>query len=1240
MATNNWTQDQLRAIERRNKNILVSASAGSGKTAVLVERIIQKILNEYLDVDKIMVVTFTNAAAQELKEKILTAIYNTLEKEREPKKINHLRNQLVYINRASITTIDAFCYKLVKENFNILNVDPNIRICEESQSLLIKTKVLEDLLEEKYESYVDENNVFGLYNILELFNGKEDEFLEGILRIYNFIQAFPYPIAWLKEQIEKYNIDENLDLYETDFGKDIYNDIISELELCISKYDEKLSKILGIDDFNKCAILLENDKNMIKKCIAIDTPSWDKLFSNLQEIEFSRFSIGKVSDEELKEEIASFRDKEVKDVIKKINKKIYAKSKEILSDNKIAYRYITYLYDFIVSFDEAFKEEKKKAGVAEFNDIMHYALNLLIDEEDNLTDIAYALKSKYKEIYTDEYQDTSYVQERILDAVSKEDNRFMVGDIKQSIYGFRQARPDIFNNKYIAYTLDEECKEDEKSCKIILSKNFRSRHEVIDSINYIFEKIMSMKNGQCEYGTHESLKCGNISYPEKSDIDYTTQINIIDLKDQNIDMFSNENEEDYEIDEDLSSTQIEAKCIAFKIKEIVNNMKVTQKDGTLRKATYKDIVILLRSVKNKADIIEKALKENDIPVFCDTSSSIFEGDEVKLILAFLKVLDNPYQDIFLISIMYSIIGNFTLDEITKIRLYDSSSYVYDTLNYILEDDKFKEENSEIYEKIVDFLNLIKNYTTYSKIYSISDLLIRLYKDTNIYYQFGLEENAESKKANLNYLIELATTFYSNVGNTLNAYIRYIDNLKDKQDSSTSGAKIIGENENVVRIMSIHKSKGLEFPIVIIADTAKKYNLKDAQSKRVVSHYNYGMGIDIVRSDLGITYPSLIKQAISSVIIKETKSEEIRLLYVALTRAKEKLYIFATTKDYEKELNNQLLSIKNGKFNETLIGNATSYYKLLLPVIKYYNEYEGNKKELDINRIEIKSSTTDEELKKMMIQEDDEDTRKSANELIEELIYDKKTEVDSDIIKTLDENLNGTYVYMDDTMSPSRISVSNLKKNKAQEDGIIATSKIKDEENFVFDEEIKKELEEKFKAPSFMCDEDNKYTAVRKGLLIHFILQNLDLKNINTKSELKDYINKLEESKVISSNDKKYISINRIYSFLNSKIGKELKNAKKIYREYEFILEDKNISNSLIQGIIDLFYVTDDGRVILVDFKTDKLDAQEEYIKRYKIQLDIYKEAINKLTEYTVDKVYIYSFNLNKEIEIMGDEYAK
>lgn len=1224
MATNNWTEDQLKVIRKRDSNILVSASAGSGKTAVLVERIIKKVLDEYLDVDKILVVTFTNAAAQELKEKILNAIYKALDTENDPKKVNHLRNQLIYINRANITTIDAFCFKLVRENFSVLDLDPNIRICEESQSILIKTKVLEDLLEKEYESYIDEKNVFGLYNILELFNGKDEEMLESILRIYNFIQAFPYPFMWLKEQIEKYNIDENIDLYNTEFGKDIYEDIVSEIELAIVKYDEYLNKIMGIEEFNKCAVILNEDINNLKSCINIKDNSWDKLYYNLSEFSMPKFTIGKVSDEELKEEIATFRKKEVKEVIEKAKKKIYATSNEILNDNKLAYEYIKYLYDFLLDFDNAFKEEKKKQGIAEFNDIMHYALELLVDKEDKLTDIANDLKLKFKEVYTDEYQDTSYVQERILDAISKEYNRFMVGDIKQSIYGFRQARPDIFNDKYNSYNLESDDNE-EKSCKIILSKNFRSRKEVIDSINYIFEKIMSSKNGQCEYGINESLKCGNTKYINSDDVSYKTQINIVDLKDQPIDMFGKE-DENIEIDEDLSSVQIEAKCIAYKIQEIMKKDKVMSQDGTLRNVSYKDIVILLRGVKNKANIIEETLKENNIPVFCDTSSSIFEGDEVKLILSFLKIIDNPYQDIHIISIMYSIIGNFTLDEITKIRLYDSNSYVYDTLNNIIKDEEFVKNESKLIEKINAFLDIINNYTRYSKIYSISDLLIRLYKDTNIYYQFALEEDAASKKANLDYLIELASNFYSTVGNTLNSYIKYIDNLKDKQDTSTTSAKIIGENEDVVRIMTIHKSKGLEFPIVILADTAKNYNFSDARKQKVVFHHKYGIGIDIVNQDLGVTYPSLIKQAIRSVIEKETKSEEIRLLYVALTRAKEKLYIFATTKDYEKEYEMQSISFKDGRFNETLIASNTSYYKNMLPVIKYYNKFEGDKKDLDIQRIEVKASTTDKELKEMLLSKDNESKKESINEKIRESLKEKEKNIDEKLIDKIRNNLESEYKYSEDAHTPSRISVSNLKKNKNDEDENYITSKIQDE-----NEEIDNIKE--FDEPNCLKENEEIYTAVRKGLLIHFILQNLDFKSLNTKEELKEYIEKLVYDKVISKQDKKYINVTRIFNFLNSNIGKELKYSNKIYREYEFILSDDKISSSLIQGVIDLFYVTKEGKVVLVDFKTDRIDNEEEFIKKYKIQLDIYKEAINILTEYKVDETFIYSFNLNKEIKI-------
>ena len=527
-------------------------------------------------------------------------------------------------------------------------------------------------------------------------------------------------------------------------------------------------------------------------------------------------------------------------------------------------------------------------------------------------------------------------------------------------------------------------------------------------------------------------------------------------------------------------------------------------------------------------------------------------------------------------------------------------------------------------KIDTFLKLIEKYIKYSKIYNISDLLVRIYKDTNMYYQFDLEEDAQSKKANLDYLIELASNFYSYAGNTLNSYIKYVDNLKDKQDNSSSAAKIIGENENVVRIMTIHKSKGLEFPIVILADCAKGYNFKDARQQKVLLHHSYGIGIDVVNQNLGVTYPSVIKQSVKSVIEKETKSEEMRLLYVALTRAKEKLYLFVTVSDFEKDYNMQSINIKNNKFNETLISLNTSYYKNLLPVIKYYDKYDKDKNILDIVHLKINSNITDDKLKELFKVKEDNIVNMSISDKLQKIFNNKELSVDNSTIEKLKDTFDSEYNYIEDTKSPARISVSNLKKESSQE----AISKFKDES----DEEI---IDEKFKMPYELSEDKNIYTAVRKGILIHFILQNLDF-SLTTKEEIKDYIDKLYEKGIINEYDKKYISINKIYNFLNSSIGKGIKNANAIFREYEFILDDKTISNSLIQGVIDLFFVVD-GKAILVDFKTDRLEDENEFIKRYKIQLDIYKEAINKLTKYIVDKVYIYSFNLNKAIEIREDK---
>lgn len=1245
---NNWTKEQQMAIDKKNANILVSASAGSGKTAVLVERVIKKVINDSVNIDELLVVTFTNASAVELKERLLIAIYKALLD--NPKNI-FLKKQLDYINRASITTIHAFCLELIRSNFHVLNIDPNFRICDESESSLMKNKIMEEILEGEYETYSNiEDTSSRLYKVLELFNGKDENLIQSLFKIYSYIQSFAYPLEWLKQEIEKYNIDIETDLYNTDFGREILEDTISELEMILKRGNELYTKICENDGFEKFAICIDEDLGKIKNVINSCGKSWDKLYEFLNNLEFGRSPTYRGENTFLKDKITSFRKDILKKTVENLKKSIYSTSKNILKDNKIAYSYISYLYELLEKFDIEYSNKKRKACVIDFSDIEHLALNLLMNRDDNgklvISDVARQIQKKFKEVYTDEYQDTSFVQEAILEAVSGSKNRFMVGDIKQSIYRFRQAMPDIFNGKYNEYDLVDLDNNDDSefsNTKIVLAKNFRSRRNVIDGINYIFEKIMSKENGECDYSDIETLKFGASKYEENKDVNYNTEINVVNLKkdDEKMVYFKDiEYEEEESVAtnyiNELKDFEIEAFCIASRIKKIINEFKVYDiKEEKFRNAEYRDIVILLRGIKDKGEILSKTLKSQDIPVFSDASSSLFDGDEIKLVLSFLRILDNPYQDIYMVSVMFSIIGDFTLDDLVYLKNFDKSKNMYDNLINIKEvlknTDKREEYEEYILNKITVFIELLDKFTKYSKVMNVDDLLIKLYKDTNIYYQFALEELSSSKKANLDMLIELAKSYMANGNKTLSSYISYVDNLKDKADTSISAAKIIGENENVVRIMTIHKSKGLEFPVVIIADTMRKYNMMDTTSS-ITTHHKFGIGINIVKQDLGITYPSVIKQAIKSAVIKETKSEELRMLYVALTRAKEKLIIFATTKDYEKLKNNLFVITKDKKIEDVLVAKNNRYFENILMALKVY-ENENRDDIFEVNVLNINEFDTKDELLDIFKTKDirgDNPLLKKLDKLdkLDIVCENNKIKENIDIIK---ENIDTLYKGIDDTNIPSRISVSELKKKEQEEKNIYENvDNMSDIE--LANDDIKIESKSSFKMPNILSDDEDRYTAVRKGILVHFILEHLDM-SISSKDELKKYIDSLVLSNTINENDKKYINITRIYNFLNSNIGVELKKAKKVFREYEFILKDESISRSIIQGVIDLFYIREDGKVVLVDFKTDRIFDEEVFVKRYKRQLDIYKEAIEKLLLYKVDRTYIYSFSMNKEIEI-------
>ncbi len=1179
-----WTNEQKSAIDKRNSNILVSASAGSGKTAVLISRVIKRVLEDEIDIDKILVVTFTNASASELKDRLLSQLKENLKN--DIKKSSFIKRQIRLLNRANISTIHSFCLKVIRENFDIIGIDPDFKICDDSQSNMMKVKALNKILEDEYGI---ENNSM-LFKLLQLFNYKEEELSQELLTIYSYIKSFSEPFEWLRQNIYKYNDDCSvLDLYDLEFGKNIFDNIICELNLIISKLELQIDKLKFYEEFDKIRETLICDKEKIECAILNSKCSFDKLYECLNELEFNNMPRYTGENLELKEEITNFRKSIVKENIKSIKKSVYASTNDILHDNKIAYSYLEYIMKLLYKFEEVYSSMKLSKNMIDFSDIEHLTYSLLY-KDNTITDIALKLKENICEVYTDEYQDTSYIQESILNLVSSSNNRFMVGDIKQSIYRFRQASPDIFNKKYNEYKMYDENIASNENTKIILAKNFRSREQVISSINYIFERIMSKEAGDCNYSGIDILQCG-AQYKDIENQNYKTEINIIDLKQE-----ENVEQEDLNEIREMKDFEIECSFIANKICDIVKNVKLVKNNDVIN-CTYKDIVILLRNVTNRSKILEEALKANNIPVFSDVSSSIFDSEEVKLVLSFLRVLDNKYQDIYLVSIMYSVIGMFNLDELVNIRNCDKKCSLYDCL--IKYEKSYEQEKSELYYKLNDFLELINKYENLSKTLSIAELVIKLYQETGIYYQFTLDDNAKQKKANLDLILDMAIKFEKENGSGLSEYISYIDNLANKVDSSSMSAKVIGENENVVRIMTIHKSKGLEFPIVILADSSRKYNFNEIKNK-IVLNSSLGIGINIVNEKYNISYPSVIKQAIKSQIVKESKNEELRLLYVAMTRAKEKLFVFGTVKDYFKLKSNLCVTIKkDGKVDPYVVLKNDSYLKNILMALSidenYKNYFDFNLIMHDKNRnyIDTKISTDIDKVR---------DIKQLMNKYKKEEIaeYTKKI-IDMSKLTLFDGK-------MDDNLQ--RISVSELKKDQRSELSNI-----------------------KFEYPSCILTNGLKLTPARKGTLIHFILQILDIKNISTKQEISEFIEKSQRDLIISEDDKKCINVNDIYNFLNSKLGKKIKMSSMVEREKEFTLKNNSFSRSIIQGIIDLYFVNDNDKIILVDFKTDNLENEIDFINLYEKQLKIYKEAIEILTKKSVEKMYIYSFKMGREIEV-------
>ena len=1258
-----WTDEQLLAIETRGKNLLVAAAAGSGKTAVLVERIIKIITddNNPVDIDKLLVVTFTNAAASEMRERIGDAISKKLEEMPDSKM---LQRQLALLNKSNITTIHSFCLDIIKNNFHLIDLDPGFRIGDETECTLIKQDVLIELFEDKYDKE-DED----FLNLIEAYcTNRDDERLkEIVLKLYNFSMSGPWPSVWLREKAQEFNINSLDELEKASWYKVLKESLYLDLNNAKNGLDEAIKICEEDSDLAPYLLNLKPELNGIENAINSLNLNLEQIYKAIKDIEFAyRIKTVKkgLGDELDKKKVKSLRD-DVKKKINQIKGGVFSVSlDETLNGIKNMYPIIKSLTELVIEFSDRYVKKKMERVILDFNDLEHLCLKILTCNDENgevyASSVAQKFREKFEEVLVDEYQDSNNVQETIISMVSRKDldnpNVFMVGDVKQSIYRFRQAKPELFLEKYNSYSEEDN----KKNRKIMLYKNFRSREEVIKGVNFIFKSLMSKTVGELDYTDKEALNLGasydeinkdNVYFQDNEFIDLdkievsgALELHILD-KSSDFEDGKNEinDEDDKENDneEDLSAVAIEARIIAKRIKELINPsdgkcfMVFDKNLNRYRKITYKDIVILLRSTKNWADTIVEELSFGGIPVYADINTGYFQTIEIRTIMSLLHIIDNPMQDIYTIASMRSPIFAFTSEELADIRILNRDNYFYLNVKDIAEDVYDERINKSLKDKCVYFIEKIGSWREKSLYMPIDEFLWYLYSDTSYYGYVGAMVNGIQRQANLRILFQRAKQYEQTSFKGLFNFINFINKLR-KSSGDLGTAKILGENEDVVRIMSIHKSKGLEFPVVFLSGCGKQFNLRDINDS-LLFHEELGIGADCIDIKKRIRYTTLQKYAIKKKFELETLSEEMRILYVALTRAKEKLIITGSSYNLQKDIDACYKAGVKG-FNKVIpseLLKQKSYLKWIMTALIKHKDgdilRQGKNEFVEISD-DLSSWKINFHKKSDFGTENVEDSIEKKNISILSLNY-SNFEVDEEIRKRLEFR----YKYRDVCSVPSNISVSDIKKDE--------------EEIFEPQAENLFSEEKNRKKPRFIMEEKG-LSKAEKGTAMHFVMQKLDLNKVNLLNEIKEQIKNMFEKGLITKDEEESINIFKIQKFFKSNLGQRLlkayKENKQVFRELPFITEipvkriekdliDKIFNNEKLrlQGIIDCFFEEDDG-IVLLDYKTDYVEngKEKEILDKYRVQIDLYTETLERVIGKKVKERYLYLFGIDKEVKYM------
>ena len=1281
-----WTKEQKKVIDTRECNLLVSAAAGSGKTAVLVERIIQMVFDKDnpIDIDRLLVVTFTKAAASQMKEKIAQAIEKKISD--NPANDNYVR-QLNLLRDANILTIDSFCYRIVKEYFHVIAVDPKVRVAEESELEIVKQEILEDVIEDFYKNNMDFCAFSNAYSA-----DKNDDVIEDyILKLYTLSESYPFPDAWLKNARNNLQVESEDDILGMDFMQVYINDIhiiAKEIRGTILQYLDMSRSDNGPSHYEETLL---SDVERIDSIISAKTYS---VFNDLCSGKFATLKRAKKSDVfdvDIAELIKKGRDTYKKQINSLLN--IFSLPiEDVLMQCRLSEKMLCSYIDITMEFSKRFLKRKTELGLVGFNDVEHYALQILcsgVDDAGNIipSGIGKELSSRFYEILIDEYQDSNYLQENILRCVSRvpygDNNIFMVGDVKQSIYAFRMARPNLFTEKYNTYKeLSDEGIHDE--VKILLQRNFRSRKNILDFTNYIFCQIMRSSIGGIEYTDKEELNAGRI-YPDNEQDsvefllgeskDHSDLVNAYD---------PSENESEHLDDEyiDVSGMELEAGMIADRIYKLMGGdgnapqMITDDVTGKMRPIEYRDIVILLRSPKSYQPVFSEILMKRDIPVRLQNENGYFDMVEIQGLITFLKMLDNPYNDVECAALLRGYFGKMNSDELSILTLmrryvqdnntqYLKTKYLYSFIVSVVENEKlffdiyngvFQDEKERVgfdeyscgilFEKCINVVDNLTHFRNEKNICSITELIEKIYFETDYYYHVMAMPQGKERSRNLMLFLEETKKYEYAKTRTLFDFLRFVKRISERQ-ISLGGDAASESSENMVRIMSIHRSKGLEFPVVFVSGLGKKINMSDTKLP-IILHSDYYISAKYVNLEKRCVSDTFMRKSVAALMKLEMIAEELRVFYVALTRAKEKLILSAVTPDIVKLVKKyeSCATVQTLKLKHSVISSVDSYLDILAASlvrnVDFHNAMKNIKQRYDKdgklisagydveNYIENGNLNIDISVfpyNDMIHSQIDTGVDKVRSRIDK---FKKFSVQKSANIEVLNKNLDWKYIDDDIKNQKSKMSVTEIKR----------IHQIKDE---TLNEEEKKEnvIDTDYKEimPRFVAG-DVSMNASIKGTWFHKVMELIDNRKLDGIYDASNELGRLYDEGLIPEETRTFITADKINAFSKSMLGKRMHQAalnNRLYKERKFVVGfpvKENAPEVVVQGIIDAYF-EENGKIILLDYKTDKIKEGQEKIlvDRYKTQMDYYRKTLEKITGLEISEVYLYSFALDKEIKI-------